>query len=86
MSNVKARFKDATLDQALELVKKRKPSRKGSYMATARMFRKAKKLWEGDEYDKAESPREKGIRNKHAKPKVTLPTIGFLNRRMDGET
>ena len=85
MTNVKARFRNASLSEAVKIVGKKRRN-KNPFMATARMFRGAKKLWEGDEYERAVSPREKGIRNKMAKPKVTLPAVQFTKRRLDGET
>ena len=86
MSNVKARYRHASFDEALEALKKRKPAGKNSFMRSARMFRKKKKLWEDDEYEKTESIHATGITNKQSKPKVSLPNIQFTKRRLDGET
>ena len=83
----KGRFKDATLDQALELLSK-SPRERRATMTHGNMFKAKKKLWEDDEYEKTNDHSDKGYEHKHGRktPKVSLAEVKFTKRRLDGET
>ena len=81
----KGRYKDASLSQALTLVTKT-PRQKKMMMVHGKMFRGKKKLWDEGEYENTNSIHATGVRKKRPPKKVTLPTVQFTQRKMDGET
>ena len=83
----KGRFKNATFDQALTLLSKNPRARRAT-MATGNMFKAKKKLWDGDEYEKTNDHSDKGYEHKHGRktPKVSLASVAFTTRKLDGET
>jgi hypothetical protein len=80
-TSVKSRFRNATFEEALNLLAT--PKSKGRFRK--KMFQGNKKLWEGNEYDIAEYHRhsqDQGVQQRAARQKpVTLPKLKFLEKK-----
>jgi hypothetical protein len=80
-SSVQARFRNATFDEALDLLSRPKTTTKHR----RKMFLASKKLWEGKEYDTAEykkdSKHQGGNWRAATQKKVTLPKLKFLEKK-----
>lgn len=77
MSQINSRFRMArNFKEAVKLLSAKKPS-------TMRNFRGKKKLWEDDEYEKAESPHEFQWKRKRSKKPVSLAPVKWLEKEND---
>ena len=85
--DTKARFKNASFDQALTLLSKT-PRQRRATMSHGNMFKGKKKLWEEGEYEQTEKKDDSGFGHVHTrkKPAVSLAAVKFTKRRLDGET
>ena len=74
MSQINSRFRMArSIVEAAKLLNAKKPS-------TMRNFRGKKKLWEDDEYEKAERPNEYHWKIKRSKKAVSLAPVKWLDK------
>lgn len=80
-NSVQSRFRNATFEEALNLLAT--PKSKGRFRK--KMFQGTKKLWEGNEYDVAEYHRhsqDQGVQQRASRQKpVTLPKLKFLEKK-----